>query len=89
LTFYRALVFFQILYNLLFFIMASINKVYPKKVVDTIMKEERSIRKFAATETSNGKRPDAVAQAVGGVLAKSVVGYTGTLPKNTQEICSR
>lgn len=44
------------------FTMSSINKVISKKIVSTIVKDGKSVVVSTATETSQWKRPDAVAE---------------------------
>lgn len=69
--------------------MSSINKIISKKIVSSIVKDGKSVLVSAATETSEWKRPDSVAEHVGGLLKESLANWTGSLPEGTKEVCSR
>ncbi|KAF1846887.1 uncharacterized protein K460DRAFT_303804 [Cucurbitaria berberidis CBS 394.84] len=60
-----------------------------RKVVNTIVKDGKSVVVSAATETTYWKRPDSIAEKVGSVLIDSIGSWDGKLPDGTVEVCCR
>lgn len=69
--------------------MASFNKIISKKVVDTLVKDGKSIAISAATETLDWKRTDSAASTAGANLKASLATFSKPLPAGTKEVCSR
>jgi hypothetical protein len=67
----------------------SRNRIFQKKMLDTIMKGGKEIKLSAATQTSDWKRPDIVALGLREPLKKAVQDFSGELPNGTTEICAR
>jgi hypothetical protein len=67
----------------------SYNKIFAKTTLGTILKDGATIVVSAATETSQWKRPDFVAEAIKAPLTAAIQKYPKALPVGTVEVCAR
>ncbi len=68
---------------------APFNKIFAKKIVDTVVKDGKSIVISAATETTHWRRLDSVAASAGDAVKTAVISSSEPLPAGTVEVCAR
>lgn len=67
----------------------SYNKIIERKVVNTIVKNGKTIILSVATKTDKWHRPDFIPDLMKDSWSQAVSDFTGTLPDGTKEICAR
>jgi hypothetical protein len=63
------------------------NNIFAKKIVDTVVKDGKSIVISAATETTHWRRLDSVAASAGAAVKTAVLSSPKALPAGTVEVC--
>lgn len=69
--------------------MNHLNKIIAKKIVDSTVKDGRSLLLSVATQTTLWKRPKAMVGPIGKQLFDSMAEWKGKLPDDITELCNR